>query len=82
MSRHSLIKPVPVKVDALSKLTSQSGKNSASFRNRQLNEESDMDWIFGSLFGASILLPLFVMVCRAEKPADKEDAKTLMGALD
>ena len=41
-----------------------------------------MDWIFGSLFGASILLPMFIFVCKAEEPLDEEDDKTLMGALD
>lgn len=41
-----------------------------------------MDWIFGSIFGASILLPMFVMVCKAEELVDEEDDKTLTGALD
>lgn len=41
-----------------------------------------MNWIFGLLFAVSILLPMFVSVCRAEKPTDEEDGKTLLGALD
>lgn len=41
-----------------------------------------MDWICGFLIGLAALLPMFVMICQADEPVDKEDEKTLMGALD
>jgi hypothetical protein len=51
-------------------------------RDRQLNKENNMDWIYGFLAGLAIFGGFFVMVCNADKPADEEDSKTLMGALD
>ena len=41
-----------------------------------------MDWIYGFLIAAAIFAGMFVMVCNADKPADEDDGKTLMGALD
>lgn len=41
-----------------------------------------MDWIYGLIIGLVVVSPMFALVWLADKPADKEDDKTLLGALD
>lgn len=38
--------------------------------------------IYGLIIGLVVVVPLFALVWMADKPADEEDSKTLMGALD
>ena len=41
-----------------------------------------MSWIIGLLVGLVVMVPMFVRLWRVDSQRDKEDDKTLLGALD
>ena len=41
-----------------------------------------MNWIIGFSLALVVLVPMFIQLWRTDAPADKEDAKVLLGALD